>query len=84
MKRTLAFLIVSAAVPVVATAQDRTAKSILQRYEEFRPGDKELAMYQLDWAASLEVAKTRAAREKRPILLVIIHAQYGNIQSGHC
>ncbi len=84
MKRILAFLFVSTAMPVVATAQDETAKSILEQYEEFRPSDAELAMYELDWAPSLEVAKTRAAREKRPILLVVIHAQYGDIHSGHC
>lgn len=84
MNRTLALLIVSTTMPVVATAQDETARSVLEQYEEFRPSDAELAMYELDWAPSLSFAKTRAAREKRPILLVVIHAQYGNIHSGHC
>ena len=41
-------------------------------------------MYRLDWAASLEDARRRATRERRPVLLVIIHAQYGDLASGHC
>jgi hypothetical protein len=84
MKRTLVFLFASIAMPTLATAQDETAKSVLGQYEEFRPSDAKLAMYELDWAPTLEAAKTRAAREKRPILLVVIHAQYGDIHAGHC
>jgi hypothetical protein len=41
-------------------------------------------MYQIDWAPSLEEAQKRALREKRPVFLVIIHAQYGDLTSGHC
>jgi hypothetical protein len=65
-------------------AQDREVKSVLDLYEDFRPQADDLAMYQIDWAPSLEEAQKRALREKRPVFLVIIHAQYGDLTSGHC
>ncbi len=68
----------------LAPAQVADVKRILERYDELRPETSELGIYQLDWAESLEVALKRAAKEDRPILLVIIHAQYGDIFSGHC
>ena len=67
-----------------APAQDTAVKSVLDRYADFRPAAKDLVMYQLDWAPSLEEAQKRALREKRPVFLVIIHAQYGDLTSGHC
>ena len=67
-----------------APAQDSAVKSVLDRYADFRPAAKDLVMYQLDWAPSLEEAQKRALREKRPVFLVIIHAQYGDLTSGHC
>ena len=67
-----------------APAQDNAVKSVLDRYADFRPAAKDLAMYQIDWAPSLEDAQKRARREKRPVFLVIIHAQYGDLTSGHC
>ena len=75
-----ALFLLSTLVP----AQVADVKRILERYDELRPETSELGIYQLDWAASLEVALERAAKEDRPILLVIIHAQYGDIFSGHC
>jgi len=68
----------------IATAQDPQAKTVLQKYKALRPSDQDLAMYRLDWANSFEEAKQRAAKEGRPIFLVIIHAKYGDISSGHC
>lgn len=68
----------------VSTAQDKAAKRILAQYDEMRPNDEELAMYRLDWADSLELALERAKSENRPIVLVVIHAKYGDITSGHC
>ena len=67
-----------------APAQDSAVKSVLNRYTDFRPAAKDLAMYQIDWAPSLEEAQKRALQEKRPVFLVIIHAQYGDLTSGHC
>ena len=84
MKRALLLLVILLATASIASAQDDKARSILDRYDAFRPRAKDLAMYRLDWAASLEEARQRAARERRPVLLVIIHAQYGDLYSGHC
>ena len=75
-------MILLAAAP--ASAQDSSVKSVLDRYEDFRPQADDLAMYRIDWAPSLEEAQKRARREKRPVFLVIIHAQYGDLTSGHC
>ena len=89
MKRTLLLLVSLMGAAFTASARDHEARvhetqSILERYDAFRPHARDLAMYRLDWAASLEEARARAAREKRPVLLVIIHAQYGDLFSGHC
>jgi len=78
----IAFLFLVVAVMGVAAGRD--AKRILDRYQALRPQAKDLAMYRLDWAESLDVALKRAAKEKRPICLIIIHAKYGDIASGHC
>tara|TARA_B100001971_G_C18044610_1_gene459497 strand:+ start:327 stop:581 length:255 start_codon:yes stop_codon:yes gene_type:complete len=68
----------------IVTAADRNAKRILDRYDVLRPKAKDLAMYRLDWAESLDVAMKRAVRENRPVCLVIIFAKYGDMASGHC
>ena len=67
-----------------ASAEDASAKRILERYRALRPVPKDLGMYRLDWADSLDIALKRAAKEKRPVCLIIIHAKYGDIASGHC
>ncbi len=84
MTRILTGLVLLLTATGLLSAQDSTAKSVLDRYADFRPAAKELAMYQIDWAPSLEEAQKRALREKRPVFLVIIHAQYGDLTSGHC
>ena len=67
-----------------ALAEDSAAKRILAGHQALRPAVKDLAMYRLDWAASLDDALKRAAKESRPVYLIIIHAKYGDIRSGHC
>ena len=67
-----------------AAAEDADVKSVLERYAALRPGPAALGMYRLDWADSLADALKRAKAGKRPILLVVIHAQYGDMFSGHC
>ena len=67
-----------------ALAEDSAAKRILAGYQALRPTVKDLAMYRLDWEDSLDSALKRAAKENRPICLIIIHAKYGDITSGHC
>ena len=82
--RTFLFCLVGLAITGNASAQDKQVQSILQKYDRLRPAARELGMYQLDWAETLEEAQTRAKREDRPIALVIIHARYGDLHSGHC
>ncbi len=68
----------------IASARDEQIDRILAKYDRIRPSERELAMYRLDWADSLGDALQRATREGQPILLIIIHAKYGDILSGHC
>ena len=84
MTRTLLLSALLLAGSNAVDAQSRKARSILARFDSSRPDDRDLPMYRLDWAASLEDARRRATRERRPVLLVIIHAQYGDLASGHC
>ena len=84
MKTFFSSLVLLLLAATFAAAQDSKVKSVLDRYADFRPAAKELAMYQIDWAPSLEEAQKRALQEKRPVFLVIIHAQYGDLTSGHC
>ncbi len=78
----LPLLAIAGLTPV--RAQNADAKRIYGRIEELRPTDDVLGMYRLDWAPSLPEALARAKAEKRPVFLVIIHAQYGDLYSGHC
>jgi RNA polymerase sigma factor (sigma-70 family) len=57
---------------------------ILDKYRTFRPSDKDLAIYHLDWVPTLKAAKEKAAREQRPILLLVVNNPYGNLYTGHC
>ena len=57
---------------------------ILERYQHKRPDARQLAMYRLDWANSIETALDRSRVEGRPVMLIVIHARYGDITSGHC
>lgn len=83
MRAILAALVALVALgPVVA--QEAEVRQVLERYEEVRPTTDDLAIYRLDWAGSLEEAFERARAESRPILLVRIYAQYGDLFSGHC
>jgi hypothetical protein len=41
-------------------------------------------MYRLDWADSIETALERSRAEGRPVMLIVIHARYGDITTGHC
>ena len=84
MTRTLICLFLVFAPAAFSLARDNEVKKTLERYASFRPRAKDLAMYQIDWAPSLAEAQKRALREKRPVFLVIIHAQYGDLASGHC
>jgi hypothetical protein len=67
-----------------APALSADVTTVLEKYQAIRPQEKELAIYQLDWAANLKEAKTRAAKEHRPILFILVQNSFGDLQSGHC
>lgn len=73
-----------AAALVAIVGQDLDARAIVERYEALRPTVKDLAWYQLDWAATLKEARERASREKRPIAALICINVFGNLYTGHC
>ena len=77
---TLAVLLLS----LVASAEDQAARKALARYSELRPSDEDLVMYRLDWEPDYDAALRRAAKENRPVFVVVIYAKYGQLYSGHC
>lgn len=68
----------------VARAEDVAATEARRRFVATRPQEADLGMYRLDWEPSLTAAQARAQRERRPVFVVVIHAKYGNLRSGHC
>ena len=82
--KTAALIIALALAATPAGAQTDEARRALDHYRTLKPADDELAMYRLDWVSSLEAAKRRAAEENRPILVIAVHARYGDLFSGHC
>ncbi len=97
--RRLGFLFATAAVSlIIAWPPDRLAaaagqglpatddpgREILEKFQSIFPDDEDLAVYGLDWAPTLKVAKARAAMEHRPIFLIFVTNSFGNIYTGHC
>jgi hypothetical protein len=65
-------------------ADQSDVKSVLDKFRSVRPQAADLALYQLDWMPTLKVAREKAAREERPILLVVVTNSFGDLYSGHC
>jgi hypothetical protein len=86
LRTTLAFLIAALWTTGLLHAQapDGDKQTILDKYRLFRPADKDLAIFQLDWVPTLKQARVRAAKEQRPILLLVVTNSYGNLFTGHC
>ena len=59
-------------------------QKVLDKYRAYRPEAKDLALYQLDGLPTLKAAKEKAAKEKRPILLMVVSNTNGNLLTGHC
>lgn len=70
MCRLLIFAMLGA-VSLFAVGQDDSVKRIEARFAASKPDAKRLAFYSLDWAMNLDEAKVRAAKEHRPILIVL-------------
>jgi hypothetical protein len=67
-----------------AAADHDDVQKVLDKYRAARPEPKDLAIFRLDWAPTLKDARARAAREQRPILLMVVTNSFGNVHSGHC
>ena len=70
----------------VAAGGDLAVTRVLEAYQAARPTAAELRVFQLDWAGSLQEAKARAAREKRPVFFVSTTQleDAGDLRAGHC
>ena len=67
---------------MLAQADDR--QDVLEKFRNVRPQEADLAIYGLDWSPTLKDAKERAAREHRPVFLILVTNSFGNIYTGHC
>jgi hypothetical protein len=65
-------------------AEQSDVKSVLQKFQSVRPQAANLALYQLDWVPTLKAAREKAARDDRPIFLVVVTNSFGDLYSGHC
>jgi hypothetical protein len=65
-------------------ADQSDVKSTLEKFQSVRPAVADLALYQLDWMPTLKAAKEKAAKEERPIFLVVVTNSFGDMYSGHC
>ena len=78
-------IILGVAVAMSARGADqRDAHRVLDKFRSARPQAANLAIYQLDWMPTLKVAKEKAAKEERPIFLVVVRNSFGDLCSGHC
>lgn len=68
MKRLAACLVLTTAS--FALAADSEFQQTLDRFAKAKPDAKAMGFYSLDWAPSLKAAKERAAKERRPVLLI--------------
>lgn len=76
---------VLAAVPVLSAEKPSAdVEAVLDKYHSSMPTEDDLSVYRLDWVPSLDDAKHKAAREERPILLIVVTNSYGNLYTGHC
>lgn len=73
-----------AAAPTLADSPDAHITPVLDKYHSALPAERDLAVYRLDWVETLDEAKRKAAREQRPILLIVVTNSYGNLYTGHC
>ena len=86
MKRKILIVAVLAMAGVARAraADESDVTSVLKKFQSVRPQEADLALYQLDWMSTLKAAKERAAREERPIFLVVVTNSFGDLFSGHC
>ena len=85
MKRFIATALLGLAGIALASAADqRDVRRIEEKYSSIRPAAADLTLYELNWAPTFQVAKEQAAREQRPIFLIVVTNSFGDVCSGHC
>lgn len=74
------------ALLLLLALQDGEAERILEKFSRVKPAEKDLAFFAHDWAPSLAGAKARAAKEGRPVFLVVVGNLngYDNLYTGRC
>ena len=83
-KMLIAAILALACAASAAAADPSDVKSVLDRFQSVRPQEADLALYRLDWMPTLKAAKEKAAKENRPIFLVVVTNSFGDLYSGHC
>src|SRR5262245_25436298 len=83
-KRLLRVILGLACVVSARGADQGDVRSVLDKFRSVRPQAADLAIYQLDWMPTLKAAKEKAAKEERPIFLVVVRNSFGDLRSGHC
>jgi len=83
-KSLLALLLGTAFAAGAQAADQREADRVIDRFQAVRPRAAELAIYELDWLPTLKEAKAKAARENRPVFLVVVTNSFGDVCTGHC
>ena len=86
MKATMLFvaMLTTACAAGAQGADQIDVKSVLDKFQSIRPQEADLAIYRLDWLSTLSEARERAAKERRPIFLVVVTNSFGDLFSGHC
>jgi hypothetical protein len=84
MKMLVPVILAVAFIEGACGAEKSAVKSVLDEFESIRPQAADLALYELDWMPTLQAAKDRAAKEQRPIFLVVVTNSFGDLFSGHC
>ncbi len=83
-KMLIVAILATACVAGAHGADPSDVQSILNKFQSVRPQEADLALYQLDWMATLKEARERAAKEERPMFLVVVTNSFGDLFSGHC
>jgi hypothetical protein len=65
-------------------APNAEVQKVLNKFRLARPSDNDLAIFRLDWTPTLKAAKAKAAKEQRPIFLIVVTNSFGDMHSGHC
>ncbi len=74
------------ALATAFAVQDDSVGKILEQYRSYRPAEKELAIWRIDWIPDFAKAQSKAEREGRPLIFIWNNNITGpeSLYSGHC